>query len=175
MLRITDTTSKWIIRRPSTDSESCATEEEKAAQTKAAFLQTEGTLCDCKPNPPHQDNFITFGFTRTLINNEQHQKCVICLNIGLLVSESLKSPTIKRYLNNHTQNMKLKFFKRGMETHLKSKIIFVRRVTVPHKTLTAYYCIRKTMETHQSASRRACCYKMTSIMHGESVDQRPSL
>jgi hypothetical protein len=55
--------------------------------------------------------------------------------------------------------------------HLTKKIIFFRRVTLPHKTLRAYYCINKTMKTH-NIGESSCVLLMVSIMHGERVDQR---
>lgn len=60
------------------------------------------------------------------------------------------------------------FFQRDIETHLKSKIIFIRRVTVPHKTPTDYYWVSKTGNTRIGESS-GVLLSLGSIIHGEEV------
>jgi hypothetical protein len=104
------------------------------------FLQSESTPCDSKSKSnfkrdhKYQDNFIKFVFTFTLINKEQHPKCIICLEIS--ASDSIKLNELK--LKQHLEIKHPQYVNNGsIQVHKEIKY-FQQYYVVTQKALTAF-------------------------------------
>lgn len=158
-----------------TSLESSNTETSRNVQSEISKeMSTSSNVKGTKRSRKYQENYIEYGFTYTVINDEQRPLCVICSE--KLASESMKPVKMKRHLEStHPElvNKEKSYFERRASNMQRQKIWMMKHTTVPQKALNASlevsYLIGKNMKPHTIGESLVlpAAIKMVSIMHGE--------
>lgn len=127
----------------------------------------------------YDDNYLSLGFTKTIINGQERPQCVICL--AVLASDSMKPNKLKRHLDTKHGNIANKpreFFERKLNNVKSTKKAFSNITSVPSKALLASYQV-----SHRIAQKKKphtigedlilpAAIDMVSTMFGESMAQQ---
>lgn len=124
----------------------------------------------------YDDSYLNFGFTCTIIGNEERPQCVICLKV--LATESMLPNKMKRHLeSNHGSlvNKPREYFSRKLKEMTEQKTTFTKQATIPTKALLSSYKVAyrvaKSKKPHTIAEDLILpsAMDMVSIMIGESA------
>ncbi|GFW56260.1 reverse transcriptase domain-containing protein [Trichonephila clavipes] len=122
----------------------------------------------------YNDEFIKYGFTFCVVDDEERPICVICNE--KLANQSMKPAKLKKKhletKHKELQNKNADFFQKRAE-NLKIQSENLKKFTIPQKALRASleisYLIGKTMKPHTIGETLIlpAATEMTSIMHGD--------
>lgn len=107
----------------------------------------------------YDDNYLSLGFTSTIVNGDERPQCVICLQV--LASDSMKPNKLKRHLDTKHKDVSTKprdFFVRKLNSFRSAQKSFTKTASLPSKALLASY---------QVSFRIAQCKKAHAI--GETL------
>lgn len=127
----------------------------------------------------YDDNYLSLGFTKTIINGQERPQCVICL--AVLASDSMKPNKLKRHLDTKHGNIANKpreFFERKLNNVKSTKNAFSNITSVPSKALLASYQV-----SHRIAQKKKphtigedlilpAAIDMVSTLFGDSMAQQ---
>ncbi|GFW80452.1 zinc finger MYM-type protein 6 [Trichonephila clavipes] len=158
---------KWVIHTPGTSLANKRTNTDEESQNSELNAPS-------KKIRKYNEEFIKYGFTFCVVDDEEHPIWVICSE--KLANESMKPAKLKRHLeakHKELQNKQANFSQRRAE-NLKIQIANLKKfTTIPQKALRASlevsYLIGKTMKslTIEESLILPAATKMTSIMHGD--------
>lgn len=158
---------KWVKRTPGTSSANKRTNTDEESQNTELNARS-------KKIRKYNEEFIKYGFTFCVVDDEERPMCVICNE--KLANESMKPAKLNRHLktkHKELQNKHADFFQRRAE-NLKIQSAHLKKfATIPQKALRASlevsYLIGKTMKPHTIGESLIlpAATKMTSIMHGD--------
>lgn len=124
---------KWVIRTPSTSSANKRTNTDEESQNTELNARS-------KKIRKYNEEFIKYGFTFCVVDDEERPICVICNE--KLANESMKPAKLKRHLetkHKELQNKHADFFQRRAE-NLKIQSAHLKKLTtIPQKALRASF------------------------------------
>lgn len=124
----------------------------------------------------YDDTYLDFGFTCTVVKNEERPQCVICLKV--LAAESMLPNKLQRHLETVHSSLVGKprdYFSRKLQEMREQKTHFRKQATIPSKALLASYKvayrIARSKKPHTIAEELVlpAALDMVSIMIGESA------
>jgi len=117
-----------------------------------------------------------YGFTYTVVENEERPHCVICFKV--MAVESMLPNKMKRHLETVHQTLKNKprtYFESKLKAMREQKITFAKHAKIPSKALLASYKVAyqvaKCKKPHTIAEQLIlpAAMDMVSIMLGEAA------
>lgn len=142
------------------------------ASKRSKISQSSSTIK--KKCRKYQEGYIKYGFSYTIVNDEQYPLCVVCSE--KLAQESMKPAKLKRHLETKHPELVDKsesYFKRHANCIQSQKTFMEKHTTVPQKALRASlevsYLIGRNMKPHTIGESLVlpAAIKIISIMHGE--------
>ncbi|GFT29332.1 protein FAM200B [Trichonephila clavipes] len=164
---LTSRSHKWVIRTSSTSSASKRTNTDVESQNSELNAPS-------KKIRKYNEEFIKYGFTFCVVDDEERPICVICNE--KLANESMKPAKLQRHLETKHKELLNKhaaFFQRQAENLKIQSANLKKFTTIPQKALQASlevsYLIGKTMKPHTIGESliHPTATKMTSIIHGD--------
>ncbi|GFS78781.1 zinc finger MYM-type protein 6 [Trichonephila clavipes] len=158
---------KWGIRTPGTSSANKRTNTDEESQYSELNAPT-------KKVRKYNEEFIKYGFTFCVVDDEERPICVICKE--KLANESMKPAKLKRHLetkHKELQNKHADFFsktsRKSENSKCKSKEIYNNTSESITNFFRNFLSNRKTMKPHAIGESLVlpAATKMTSIMHGD--------
>lgn len=124
----------------------------------------------------YDDAYLDFGFTCTVVGNEERPQCVICFKV--LAAESMLPNKMKRHLeavHGNLLNKPREYFSSKLKEMAQQQATFTKQATIPRKALLSSYKVAyrvaKSKKPHTIAEDLIlpAAMDMVSIMIGESA------